>query len=477
MSVLPICITLGLAVYKRNIIIALISGIIAADIILDLETHKLFSGIKSLVGIFENQTTIYLILFLILIGAFVNVIEKSGGIHGLVILFTEKHKIVKSPIIAELFTFFLGILLFIDGTSSIVISGISSKNFFDKHEISRRKLAYILDSTSAPIAWLSPITGAGAFLTMIVSSQIEQGVISGDAFSYVLKAVPYQLYSWVSIGIVAFVILSRYEGGFENLVINKVTAKPIKTITKITKNNYEEIKTSDDITKYEKFEANKYKPISMILPVIFFVVSTFALMYIDGNGNILQGNGMECIYISIILTLLMTAILYKIMGISKLETYLKWSIEGIKNYTEIVIIFVLALGFSSLLSELKSGEFIANYISYMNPVLLPLAVFIIGAIISLSTGTSGGTTAILLPIAISLAANLNVDISLIIGAVVSGAVFGDHCSPLSDSTILAAMVSEIEVMDHVISQLPKSVMGGLISCMLFLVLGVVQKTI
>lgn len=174
LSLIPVVLTLFLVFYNRNVFAALFVGIAAGGFIVDYKEGTLFSGIETVANVFTNSWTTKSILFVLLTGAFVRVIEKSGGVSGFVHLLTEKQKIIRSRRGAEFSSFLIGLLLFIDGTTSIVISGVSTRHFFDKYDVSRRKLSYILDSTASPAAWLSPVTAAGAFLTALVGAQISK---------------------------------------------------------------------------------------------------------------------------------------------------------------------------------------------------------------------------------------------------------------------------------------------------------------
>jgi Na+/H+ antiporter NhaC len=289
-------------------------------------------------------------------------------------------------------------------------------------------------------------------MTMI-GSQISTGTITGDPFVYVLKSLPFQLYSIFAIILVGITI---------------ITGKDLKIMSSFIADDLTTIKTSlkkDDHTK-------KPRARNMICPTILLIISIFGILYITGKGNMSSGNGADAIFNGIIITLILTGIYYVFQGIVKPKVYIEWCIEGMAKFLQITIILVLAFALSNLMEKLNLGSYIAEMSTDMNPILLPAVIFLMGSIISFATGTSGGTTAILIPIAIPMAAKLGVDIHLIIGAVVSSAVFGDHCSPISDSTILASMISEVPVMNHVKTQIPYALISGGLSMAGFLIMGV-----
>lgn len=458
LSIIPVILAIILAFISKNVFVALLSGIIVSGVILDIKTGSIFTGLNSIYKVFQDDWAAKSILFCLMIGAFVYVIEASGGVHGMVEYLTEKRKVVKSKIGAQLLAYILGIFLFIDGTSSIVISGVAARPLFDRFNVSREKLAYITDSTSSPIAWLVPFNSAGAFLMAMVGGQISAGIIEGDPMTMIISAIPFQLYGIFSILMVAMVI---YIGHYRKTEEKWSTANIVEK---------QEVAVSIQ-KRFDEGIVPKAK--NMIVPLILLVVSIFSIMYITGEGNILKGDGSAGIYIGAIITLILTGIYYIAQGIMKIETYLKWVTKGMSNYLEVTIILTLAFAFSSLVGQLGTGAFIASISSGVNPDFVPLMIFVVGALMSFATGTSGGTVAVLIPIAIPMAASLGASIPMTIGAIISGGVFGDHCSPISDSTILSSMIAEIDVLDHVKTQMPYALASAVIAGIGFLVLGII----
>ncbi|WP_066506902.1 Na+/H+ antiporter NhaC family protein [Abyssisolibacter fermentans] len=458
-SVVPVLLVIILAFAAKNVFIALLSGIIVSGIILDVKLGTIFTGLNSIYQVFQDDWAVKSILFCLMIGAFVYVIEATGGVNGMVEYLTEKRKLVKSKIGAQLLAYLLGVFLFIDGTSSIVISGVASKPLFDRFDVSREKLAYIIDSTSSPIAWFIPFNAAGAFLMAMVGGQVSAGIIEVDPMTMIISAMPFQFYGIFSILIVGVVIF-----------INK--DRKIGEKRSIWNAKGEEL---EPYSSQQIFQGNIVaKAKNMLIPLVLLVGSIFGIMLITGKGNILKGDGSAGIYIGAILTLILTGVYYIVQGIIKAETYLKWVLKGMSNYLEVTMILTLAFAFSNLVSQLKTGTFIATISSGVNPAFVPFMIFIAGAFMSFATGTSGGTVAVLIPIAIPMAANLGASIPIVIGAIISGGVFGDHCSPISDSTILSSMIAEIDVMDHVKTQIPYTLISAALAGVGFLAIGIIS---
>ncbi|BCS94963.1 sodium:proton antiporter [Desulfoluna limicola] len=442
-SLVPVALTLSLTFYSRNVILALLVGVCAGGVLLDVLQGTLFTGINSIAAVFASSWAAKAILFVLLTGSLVHVIEQSGGVKGVVRLLTEKRRAVKSVFGAEVLAYLLGMVLFVDTTSSIVIRGVSTKPFFDTHHGPREKLSYIIDSTSAPVAFLSPATSAGAFLAALIGVQVSNGVICGDPFSFVLKALPFQVYSIISVVIVGVTI-------FRSKAVALPESSPLKPVTE---------PHPEDL-----HDAIESKAVNMLLPMGMFITGTFGLMLLTGDGS-------TAIFAGILLTLVTTGVLYKAQGIADTKGYINWCIQGMASYLEVALVLTLSFALSDLLNGLGTGSYLAGFGQHVRPAFVPAMVFVSGALISFMSGTGGGTLSILVPLSIPLAVAMDVNVPLVLGACGSGAVFGDHCSPISDTTILTAMVTDVDIMDHVRHQLPYALTGGIISSLVFLALG------
>ncbi|QZY56181.1 Na+/H+ antiporter NhaC family protein [Crassaminicella profunda] len=442
LSLLPIVLAIILAFTIKDVFISLLTGIIVSGIILDVKNKSLSLGFNSIYKVFQDDYAAKSILFCLIIGGFVYVIEASGGVHGMVEYLTKKKQVVKSQRGVQLITYFIGILMFIDATSSVVISGVAARPLFDYFHVSREKLAYITDSTSSPVAWLVPFNSAGAFLIAMISAQVSAGTLDVDPMNTIIATIPFQLYGIVSILIVGVVIFLDKDGIKENKTVNNKSTKIV----------------------YDGNYTPKIK--NILVPIILLVGLIVGIMIVTGDGS-------TGIYIGVIMTLILTGIYYVVQGVTDLKTYSEWVIKGMSNYLGVTMILTLAFAFSNLVSELGTGAYIASISGSINPIFIPAMVFVLGAIMSFATGTSGGTVGILIPIVFPMAVSLQVAIPVVLGAIISGGLFGDHCSPISDSTILSSMIAEVQVMDHVTTQMPYALIAATISCVGFLILGVV----
>ncbi|VFQ46397.1 Na+/H+ antiporter NhaC family protein [Desulfoluna butyratoxydans] len=442
-SLAPVTLTLLLTFYSRNIILALFAGVFAGGILLDSAQGTLFAGINGIAAVFESSWSAKAILFVLMTGSLVQVIEQSGGVKGFVRLLTVRQRAVKSAFGAEVLAYLLGMVLFVDTTVSIVVRGVAIRPLYDTHKGNRETLSYIIDSTSASVAFLSPATAAGAFLAALLGVQISTGVIGGDPFSLVLRAVPFQVYPMVSIVIAGGVIVGRRK------VAAAGAAEPGRGAVPHAEGSP---------------DAPASAAVNMLLPLGLFIVGVFGLVVLTGDGS-------TSIFTGILLTLAVTGVFYRIRGVVDTQGYIAWCVQGMASYLEIALVLTLSFALSNLLNQLGTGAYLAGFGHHVHPALVPAMVFVSGALISFMSGTGGGTLSILVPIAIPLAAALGLSVPLILGACGSGAVFGDHCSPLSDTTILSAKVAGVDGMDHVRAQMPFALTGGVISFLMFLALG------
>jgi Na+/H+ antiporter NhaC len=206
----------------------------------------------------------------------------------------------------------------------------------------------------------------------------------------------------------------------------------------------------------------------MVYPIILMVVLVFFFLYLTGDGNILKGSGSSSIFYTMIVTTLFSVLYYKLDGVMSIKRGISLSFEGVRKMIPIATILLFAFGIGEVTNELKTGLYLASFASnILSSHYLALTIFIISSIMSFSTGTSWGTFSIMTPIAIPMAVAMNADIPLVMGAVISGGVFGDHCSPISDTTIISAMASECDVVEHVKTQLPYALISGLVASAMF----------
>ncbi len=417
--------------------------------VLILHNFSFFTALEGVLSLFVTLLSKGWILktlgFAILVGSIMEVLERSGAINSFVAYMTQKRSIVNSPRSALMISYIIGVVIFIESSITSLIAGAVGKPLCDREGVNRAKLAYVCDSTSAPISSLILFNGWGALLLGLIITQIDAGIIQGDSVSLLINAVVFNFYS-ISALIVTFVVIwfGLYTPSMQNATLYK--------------------------SKSINLSRKDSSLMQMLLPILFLVISVFVFLAITGDGNILKGSGSSSIFYTTLTTMLFMFILY-VMG-KKMSTknYFKASFIGGKKLFPIAMILLFAFAIGEVTSELKTGLYLASFASEnINIHLLAAMIFILSGIIAFSTGTSWGTFSIMIPIAVPMAVALDGDVALVIGAVISGGVFGDHCSPISDTTIISSLASGCEVVEHVKTQLPYALISALIALVLFLV--------
>ena len=452
-ALLPIIVTLFIAFRIKNVFLALISGIIVSSSILTFSSGDYFVGFNAVANVFQSTSFAKTTFFIFSTGALMSIVNKSGGVEGLIIYCTETQKIVKSRLGAQLISFVLGLLLFVDGTSSIVVTALVGKPFFNKYDLPREKLALISNSTGSAVAWLIPFGAAGAFLTGVLNNTLINIGVETNAFSIVVSSVFFHFY-----GIALFI----------TIVVSILFNIEIGSIKRVT-NSYEESKVFEHQTSLP--EGKKPLARNMVAPILILLTSIFTILYITGEGNLMLGDGSTAVFVSGILTIFISGVYYMLQGIVKLDDYVIWCFEGMKLLFEIILILVLATAFSSLIGHLGTAGYLAQITNYVPKNVIIIAALAVSVLISYSTGSSGAAVALLIPIIVPIAYSMQIPLQFVIGAIISGAVFGDQNSPISDSVILTSTVTNVKIMDHVKTQLPYTLIALGISFIGFVLLG------
>lgn len=470
LSIVPPIIAMAIAIIFKQVAFALLLGVFSGYLIINHWNvfTALTTTVDSILNVAADVGNLKIFLFTSLMGAFVILVKVSGGVDGFVDYLTEQNKKIKNKKQAMLLGYIIGLIIFIDGLLSIMFTGVVTRPITDKFKVSREKLSYICDSTSAPINAIFPLNSWGAMLMGLIGAQISAGVISGDAGELLIKSLPFQFYSIVSIISVLFYILTDKDWGpmkKAEIRVNTTGALYDEGVTPLM---------SDELSDNETLKNIKPNKNNMLLPLILLVGGTFIGLLITGSGNITKGDGTTSILYSIVITLIAMFAYYNKQKIMTGKEFSKFVYSGIGNMLSLVMLLVLAFAIGGAISTLGTGKYLASLVEgKVSGAFGPAIIFILGAIMGFSTGTSWGTFAIMMPIAIPMAVSMNSSILLAIGAVISGGIFGDHCSPLSDTTILSAMSAGTDLYSHFKTQFPYALLSGGISVVLFIIFGMI----
>ena len=483
LSVIPPIIAIILALRTKQVYIALIFGIWFSWLIIKgwNPLDGTLAMIEGLVNVFKSEGNTRTIMFSALVGALLIFIQFSRGVEGFInilnklIVKVEKKQAGYSRVMVQVLATLTGLLLFVETSISSLTVGTLYRPIFDKLGIPREKLAYIADSSSAPSSILIPFNAWGAFIMGLL---LTQGI--DKPFSVMISSIKYNFYPLLAIVIVFIVIFTKKDWG-----AMKKAEKRTKE-TGLLMNKGSKPMVSDAVTSFPPKEGIEAKAYNMIVPLLVMVLMMpINLMYTGWSAvktstsfldhasqAIGNGSGSSSVLYAVIASLLVAMIMYFVQGIMKAKEAVDLTLRGISELMPLALLMLLAFAIGDACKELETGVYVANATKeWLSPELLPAVVFIISSFIAFSTGTSWGTFAIMMAISIPMANIHGADITIVVAATLGGGIFGDHCSPISDTSIISSMASASDHIDHVKTQLPYAIVGGIITTLAYLAIG------
>lgn len=466
LSIVPPLLTIALAIYSKNVIIALGFGIISGSLII---TN--FHPFDALLNAIEDQvlaeissgTQAQVILAIMIIGGFVNLLEVSGGARAFARKMTA---VISTRAKAQLLAWLSGLAIFFTDSGNSLIIGPLYRSVFDQFKLCREKLAYILDTTSSPISILIPFIGWGAYIMSLIEQSYAEVGLTENAFSVLLNVLPYQFYAFLALLTVPIVIYTSRDYGPMKRVQAQYLADLENAQTAVaTTSSADETTTSDDRLGIFLY------PLGVMLLLVAGLI-TWHWNH-DGVTGLHIRSTLAIAYLSASLTCAEMMRRYK--SVSYTDS-LGVFIKGAEKLVYISIVLVLAWSLSSVTSDLRTADYLASVISdTVAPMYFPMIVFVLGALTSLSTGSSYGTFAILMAIAIPVGAELGASMYLTIAAVLSGGLMGDHASPISDTTVLASVGADCNHLSHVTTQGAYAGLTGLVTMLAYWMAGVYES--
>lgn len=480
-TLIPPIVAILLAFITKNVVISLFIGVLSGGFILNLTGFNVFGALTQAFLDFINRALNSLsdpwnagiVMQVLVIGGVINLVAKMGGAKAIAEALAKKAKTAKS---AQLITWFLGICVFFDDYANSLIVGPIMRPVADKMKISRERLAFIIDATAAPIAGLAIISTWIGLEVSLISEGFESIGVEASGFGVFLQTIPYRFYNILILAFIVTTIITLRE--FGPMRKAEISARKLKDLT-----NEEIAVTSSHMDELEPKEGVKLSIWNAIVPIGALIISAIVAFYYSGYSSIMAGDDiaikaivtnsplsfkailevfaasdasialLQSAIFSTVVAIVM-AVWKKIFTIS--EAIEVW-IDGMKGLIITGVILILAWSLGSVIKELGAAEYLVEALNGAIPAfLLPSLIFILGAIISFSTGSAYGTMSILMPLAIPLAYKINPEMSFVIvstSAVLTGAIFGDHCSPISDTTILSSMGAGCSHIDHVKTQM------------------------
>ncbi|WP_186578159.1 Na+/H+ antiporter NhaC family protein [Aquibacillus kalidii] len=480
-SLLPAVLMLILVLVTRKVLLSLGLGVLVGAIL--LHDFNLWLAAKEVGAVFlaifidENELNIgniYLLSFLLLLGIITAFLSASGGSRAFGEWAIQKVQTRKG---AQLLPIFLGIIIFIDDYFNSLAVGQVARPVTDRHKISRAKLAYFIDSTSAPITVISPISSWGAYIIGTIGAILAaEGITDYQPLEAFVRMIPMNLYAFAAILLVIIVAVFDFNIGS----MKKHEDRAIKTgdLFDPEKGNIPgDLKDSIEVNANGKIH-------HLMIPIFTLIISTILAMIITGireiKGNVTilaifeNTNVNLSLFIGGLLAVVIALFLFIIQRDQKATSFTV-ILEGIKAMLPAIYILILAWMIGSIIDSLGTGTFLAQLVNdtALNASYLPLLFFVVASFMALATGTSWGTFGIMLPIAGEVAAITDVELVLpALAAVLAGSVFGDHCSPISDTSILSSTGAGSNHIDHVVTQLPYAFIGAIASAVGYVVMGV-----
>ncbi|MDC1512174.1 C4-dicarboxylate ABC transporter [Gammaproteobacteria bacterium] len=462
-SVIPPLLAIGLAIVTRQVILSLSIGLWMGAWLLGSGNPLVAipQAIDAVINVFTDPGDTRVLVFTLVIGGLIATIEKLGGVRGFIHLLQER-KWVTGPGRAQWLAFGTGVVVFIESNITLLIAGAISRPLFDRYRVSREKLAYIIDATSAPICVLIPLNAWGAVIvSLLASSGIENPI---DVF---IGAILLNFYAIFAVLVCALVIWSDFDIG------------PMRAAQKRTAEGkflWPNATPMVDPSLIEAEQSRQPQDLAklMLLPVLALVLSMPLGLFITGEGDLTAGSGSTSVLWAVLIALGTAWAIVLGSRRATLETLMQLFLKGAGGLLPVAMILLFSLALGDVANALGTGVFVAQLAHETIPsaLLLPL-LFLLSAFIAFSIGSSWGTFAIMIPLAMQIVAALDMNASVFLAAVLSGAVFGDHASPISDTTVVASMAAATDHIDHVRTQLPYALISAGLATVAFFVSGLV----
>ena len=464
-SVVPPLLTIVLALVTKNVFISLLIGIFTSSMVLcgGAPLTGLNDAFYSFIHTFEsNGNTITLISFL-LIGALIYLIEKSGGVEGFTEVMLKKRALIKTKRGASIFTWLLGIIIFTSGSLSCMVTGSVSRPFNDALKVPHEKSAFIVHATSTPWCVLFPLSG---WLAALAGYLTSGGVPENEAISVLLRSIPLNFYCILAV----FGTLAVSLFGINIGPMRKAEERAEKT------GALDNPGRGGALTE-EAMSPSKAKPrvLNMLLPMGVLIATILAVLTITGKGNPTQGAGMQSLLWGCILAVFTICILCVAQKLFSVDEVINEMFKGMGTMLPVAGILLFGFTMGNLVKDLDTGNYLTSvFMGVLSPALLPALSFLLCMLLSFATGTSMGTMAIMSVICLPMAISMGISIPLVAGAVFGGSIFGDHSSPISDTTIMSCATTGCDIIDHVKTQMPYVLIFAAISLVLYVGLGFVM---
>ena len=462
-SLIPPLLTIILALTTKNVFISLLIGILTGSLILvgGAPIEGINNAIYAIAGSMSQGNTL-IIASILITGAVIYLMEKSGGIEGFVNVVVKRMKLIKSKRGANLFTWLLGLAVFTSGTLSCMVTGAVSRPVNDALKVPHEKSAFIVHTTSTPWCVLFPFSG---WLASMAGYLVSGGVPEGESVSMLFSSIFLNFYCILAILMVLVLALLQKDFGPMAKAEKRAAETGLLDDPAHAPKETAEAKTSGTTPR----AANLLVPIGVLIGVMF------GMLLYTGKGDITQGAGTQALIwavVSALLTIMVMTVAQKQFTVSGVINEM---FKGMGNMLPIAFVLLFGFTMGGIVKSLDTGAYLSSlFQKLLSPALLPALTFLIAVLISFATGTSMGTMAIMAVISLPMAYDMGSNIALVAGAMFGGSIFGDHCSPISDTTIMTCSTTGCDIIDHVKTQAPYCIALAVVSFLLYVVCGFVM---
>lgn len=470
-ALLPPVVAIALALITKEVYSSLFIGIVVGAVLYgggNVERtilHAFGDDNGGFVSVLTDSYNVGILIFLVILGTIVAMMNKAGGSAAFG-KWASEH--IKTKVGAQLATILLGVLIFIDDYFNCLTVGSVMRPVTDKHNVSRAKLAYLIDATAAPVCIIAPVSSWAAAVSGFVKGE--------DGLTLFVRAIPYNFYAILTIVMMVTMVLLKVEFG---------------PMAKHEKNadNGDLFSMGDRTQNIQEDEqgSSKGKVIDLVILILCLVVCcVIGMIY---TGGFFKGKDFITAFsnsdasvglaIGSFFGLVITIVLYVIRRVLPFKNCMDCLVDGFRAMVPAILILTMAWTLKSMTDSLGAKEFVAmsmksvagDFIS-----LLPAVIFLVACFLAFATGTSWGTFGILIPIVVAVFEGSNYELMIIsISACMAGAVCGDHCSPISDTTIMASAGAECDHVNHVSTQLPYAIVAAAVSFFSFIIAGFVRN--
>ena len=486
LSLAPPLLAVILAIATRQVYLSLVAGIVAGQIVLGEGPLDVFlSTLQRFVGVFEDNGSTRTILFSCLVGALILLMQRSGGVAGFIAgvqRSLDRRSAAGATKQVQLLAWATGVLVFVESSISVLTVGTLFRPIFDKMRLSRERLAYIADSSSAPVCILLPLNAWGAFVMGLLG---QNGV--AEPLQMFVRSMGYAFYPIAALLLVPLAILLGLSLG----AMRRADARVADGGPVIAEGGVP--MTGTELTETEVKPGVPERAINMLVPIGTMVLMMPAFLAVTGWATastevaaagaggwwrvfakaLGQGSGSTSVLAAVTVALLVCYGMYKAQGLLGVREMADLTLKGLSAMLPLALLMLFAFAISGLCRELGTGAYVAEVAQgALAGWVAPMLLFLVSAFIAFSTGTSWGTFGIMVPIALPVAAGMGLDPAIGLAAVLGGGVFGDHASPISDTTILASMAAATDHVDHVRTQLPYVVIAGGVAVVGYVLVGV-----